>query len=121
MENEGEPTDESPTAELEVVPTAESPNTFIARPILDQRFVENEGVPTDESPATKMEVVPTDESPNKRTSRDEREIRRNARNPLGHMANEGDESKFESLSPSKFNHKHSRGVTYSVNPGNEGS
>ena len=36
------------------------------------------------------------------------------------MANEGDERKFESLSPSKFNHKHLRGVTYSVYPGNEG-
>ena len=37
------------------------------------------------------------------------------------MANEEDESKFDSLSPSKFNHKHSRGVTYSVDPGKEGS
>ena len=37
------------------------------------------------------------------------------------MANEGDERKFESLLPSKFNHKNSRGVTYSVDPGNEGS
>ena len=37
------------------------------------------------------------------------------------MENEGDESKFDSLSPSKINHKHSRGVTYSVDPGNEGA
>ena len=37
------------------------------------------------------------------------------------MAKEGDESKFDSLSPLKINHKHSRGVTYSVNPGNEGA
>ena len=121
MENEGVPTAESPTAEMEVVPTAESPNTFLARPILDQIFAENEGVPTDESPAYNMEVVPTSESPNKRTSREERAIRRNTRNPSGHMANEGDESIFDSLSPSKINHKHSRGVTYSINPGNEGS
>ena len=99
MENEGEPTAESPTKETKVVPTAESPNTFIARPILDQRFAENEGVPTDESPDAKMEGVPTAESPNKRTSCEEREIRRNVRNPSGHMANEGDESKFDSLSP----------------------
>ena len=28
---------------------------------------------------------------------------------------------FDSLSPSKINHKHSRGVTYSVDPGNEGA
>ena len=65
-----------------------------------------------------MEGVTTDESPNKRTPREERAIRRNARNPSGHMANEEDESEFDSLSPSKFNHKHSRGVTYSVDPGN---
>ena len=119
VENEGELTAESPTAETEVVPTAESPNTFIARPILDQRFAENEVVPTDEPPAAKMEVVPTAESPNKRSSCEEREIQINTRNPSEHMANEGDESKFDSLSPSKFNHKHSRGITYSVNPGNE--
>ena len=37
------------------------------------------------------------------------------------MANEGDESKFDSLSPSKLYHKHSRGVTYSVNLGNKGA
>ena len=97
VENEGEPTAESHTAESEVVSTAESPNTFIARPILDQIFAENEGVPTDESPAAKMEGVPTAESPNKRKSCEERAIRRNARNPSGHMANEGDESKFDSL------------------------
>ena len=72
VDNEGEPTAESSTAEMEVVPTAESPNTFITRPILDQRFAENEGVPTDESPAAKMEVVPTSESPTKRTSHEER-------------------------------------------------
>ena len=68
-----------------------------------------------------MEVVPTAESPNKRTYREERSIRRNSRNLSGHMANEGDERKFDSLSPSKFNHKHSRGVTYSINPVNEGA
>ena len=121
MKNEGEPTAESPTAETYVVTPAESPNTFIARPILDQKFAENEGVPTDESPAAKMEVVPTAKSPNKRTYHEERAIRRNARNPSGNMANEGDERKFEYLLPSKFNHKHSRGVTYSVDPGNEGA
>ena len=65
MENEGEPTAESPTKETEVVPTSGSPNTFIAGPILDQRFSENEGVPTDKSPAAKMEGVLTAESPNK--------------------------------------------------------
>ena len=37
------------------------------------------------------------------------------------MANKGDESKFESLSPSIFNNKHSRGVTYFVDPVNEGA
>ena len=37
------------------------------------------------------------------------------------MANEGDKSKFDSISPSKINHKHSRVVTYSVDPGNEGA
>ena len=68
-----------------------------------------------------MEVVPTAESPTQRTSREERKIRRNARNTSGHIANEGDESKFDSLSPSKINHKHSRGVTYSVDPVNEGA
>ena len=71
MENEGEPTDESPTAETEVVLTAESPNTFLASPILDQTFAEIEGLTTDVSPAAKMEVVPTAESPNDRTSREE--------------------------------------------------
>ena len=106
---------------MEVVPTAESPNTFIARPVLDQIFAENEGVPTDESPDAKMEGVLTAESPNKRTSREERAIRRNARNPSGHMANEVDDSEFDSLSPSKLNHKHAKGVTYSVNPVNEGA
>ena len=62
MENKGVPTAESPTAKMEVVPTAESPNnnqTFPTRPNLDQRFAENEGVPTAESPTAKMEVVPT--------------------------------------------------------------
>ena len=118
LENEGEPTAESPNEETEVVPTAESPKTFIARTILNQRFSENEGVPTDESPVANMEGVPNSESPNKRISREEREIRRNARNPSGHMANEGDEREFDSLSPSKLNHKHSRGVTYSVDPVN---
>ena len=98
MENEGVPTAESPTAEMEVVPTAESPNTFIARPILDQRFAENEGVLTAGSPTAKMEVVPTAESPTQRTSREKQAIRRNARNQSGHMANEGDESQFNSLS-----------------------
>ena len=88
---------------------------------MDQRFAENEGVPTNESPIENMEAVPTAESPNKQTSREEREIRRNVRNPSGHMANEGDERKFDSLSPSKINHKHSRGVTYSVDPVNEGA
>ena len=37
------------------------------------------------------------------------------------MANEGDESQFNSLSPSKINIKQARGVTYSVDPGNEGA
>ena len=83
---------------MEVVLTAESPNTYLARPILDQRFSENEGVPTAESPTTKMEVLPTAESPTSQTSRDEREICRNAKNPSGHMANEGDESQVNSLS-----------------------
>ena len=68
-----------------------------------------------------MEVVPTAESPNKRTSREGQAIHRNARNLSGHIANEGDESKFESLPPSKLNHKHSRGVTYSIDPGNDGA
>ena len=88
---------------------------------MDQIFAENEGVPTAESPTSNMEVVPNAESTAQRTSSDERAIRRNAKNPSEHMANEGDESKFDSLSPSKFNHKHSRGVTYSVDPENEGS
>ena len=112
--NEGVPTDESPTA-LEVVPTAKSPVT-------------NEGVPTDESPPelkvlptaefpiinediqtneSPTEVVgePTAESPNPQKSRDKREIRRNYRNlivALGHIANEGDESQVNSLSPSNI-------------------
>ena len=68
-----------------------------------------------------MEVVLTAESHTQQTSRDEQAIRRNARNPSGHMANEGDKSKFDSLSPSKINHKHSKGVTYSIDPVNEGS
>ena len=88
---------------------------------MDQRFAENGGVPTDESPAVKMEGVLTAESPNKQTSREEREIRRNTRNPSGHMANEGDENKFDSISPSKFNHKYSIGETYSVDTVNEGA
>ena len=54
VKNKGEPTAESPTSYMEVVPTAESPNPFIARSILDQRFAENLGVLTDESPAAKM-------------------------------------------------------------------
>ena len=83
---------------MEVVPTAESPNKFLARPILDQRFAENEGVPTAESPTAKIEVGPTAESPTQQTSCDKRAIRRNARNLSGHMANEGYESKFDSLS-----------------------
>ena len=121
MENEGETTAEAPTSEMNDVRNAESPNAFIARPILDQIFAENEGVPTDESPAAKMEVVPTAELPTQRTSCEKRAIHRNVRNPSGHMSNEGDESKFDSLSPSKINHINSRGVTYSVNPVNEGA
>ena len=121
MENEGVTTDESPTAEMEVVPTAESPNTFLARPILDQRFAENEGVLTAESPTSKIEVVSTAESPTQRTSREKQAIRRNARNQSGHMANEGDESQFNSLSPSTINLKQDRRVTYSVNLGHEGA
>ena len=65
---------------------------------MDQRFAENEGVMTTESATDKTEVVSTAESPNQRSSRDEREIRRNVRNPTGHMANEGDEIKFNSIS-----------------------
>ena len=90
VENEGVPTAESPTAEMEVVPTAESPNTFLARPILDQIFAEKERVKTAESPTP-------------RTSREERTIRRNAKNPSGNMANEGDESQVNSLSPLTIN------------------
>ena len=37
------------------------------------------------------------------------------------MANEGDESQFDSLSPSKINIKLAIRVTYSVNPVNEGA
>ena len=116
-ENEGERTAESHTAKMEVEQTAESPNnnqTFPKRPILDQRFVENEEVPTAESPTDKMEVVRTDESPTPKTSRDEWAIHRNSNNPSGHMENEGDESQFNSLSPSKNNIKQARRVTYSV-------
>ena len=87
---------------------------------MEQGVARNEGVPTAELPTT-LEVVPTAESPTPRTSRDEREIRNNARNPSGNMVNEGDESKFDSISPSKFIHEHSRGVNYSVNPVNEGA
>ena len=47
VEIEGEPTAESLTAEMEVVPPAESPNKFIARHILDHIFAEYEGVPID--------------------------------------------------------------------------
>ena len=83
--------------------------------------MENEGVPTVESPTANMEVVPTAESPTPRTSCNERAIHRNARKPSGYMANEGDESQFNSLSPSKINIKQAIGVTYSVDPGNEGS
>ena len=57
---------------MEVVPTAGSPNTFLARLILDQRFAENDGVPTAESPTTKKEVVLTAESPTQRTTLDKR-------------------------------------------------
>ena len=37
------------------------------------------------------------------------------------MENEGDESQFDSLSPSTINFKQARRVTYSVDPGHEGS
>ena len=37
------------------------------------------------------------------------------------MANEGDEIQVNSLSPSTINIKKTRGVNYSVDPGNEGS
>ena len=107
-ENEGVLNAESPTANMEVQQTAESHNnnqTFPTRPILDQRFVENEGVPTAESPSSKMEVVPTAKSPTPRTSRDEQAICRNAKNPLGQIENEGDESQVNSLSPSIINIK----------------
>ena len=100
-------------------PTAELPNTFLARPILDQRFSENEGVTTAESPTAKMEVVPTAESPTPRTSRDERAIRRNFKNPSGNMSNEGDEIQVNSLSPSTISIKKTRRVHYSVDPGDE--
>ena len=105
-ENEGERTAESHAAKMEVEQIAESPDnhqTFPTRPIFDQRFVVNEGVPTAESHAAKMEVVPTAESPTPQTSRDERVIRRNAKNPSGHIANEGDEIQVNSLSPSPIN------------------
>ena len=67
--------------------------------------MENEGVPTAESPTAKMEVVPTAESTTPRTSRDEQEIRRNAKNPSGNMANDGDEIQVNSLSPTTINIK----------------
>ena len=107
--NEGVLTAESPTA-LEVVPSAESPVT-------------NEDVPDDEPP---IEVVgvPTDESLTPKKSRNERAIRRNVRNLLvasGHMENEGYESQVNSLSPSNIDIQNSRGVTFSVDPGNEGT
>ena len=74
---------------MEVVTTAESPTLRQSR---DERAIlkNNKGVPTDESPTAKMKVVPTAESPTQKTSHDKREISRNARNPSGHMANEGD-------------------------------
>ena len=75
VENEGLPTAESPTANMEVVPAAESPNTFLARPILDKRFAENERVPTAESPTPQR-------------YRDEQAIRKNAKNQSGHIENE---------------------------------
>ena len=37
------------------------------------------------------------------------------------MANEGYESQFDSLSPSTINFKQAMRVTYSVDPGNEGT
>ena len=102
--NEGVPTSESPTA-LEVVPTAES-------------LVTNEGVPAEESP-TEVVGLLTAESPTLQKSRDEREIRRDSRNLLVasvNMANDGDESQVNSLSPSNINIQKSRGVTFSVDP-----
>ena len=102
VENEGVPTAESPTTKMEVVPTSESLNIFLA---MDQRFAETEGVPTSESPTAKMEVVPTAESTTMQTSRDEQAIHRNVNNPLGHMVNEGDEIQINSLSPSTINIK----------------
>ena len=48
----------------------------------------------------------------------------NSRNLLvasGHMANEGDESQVNSLSPSNINIQKSRRVNFSVDPGNEGA
>ena len=112
--NEDVPTAESPAA-LEVVPTAESPVTNENIPTVqsptalevvptDESPVTNEDVPTNESPA-EVVGVPTAESPTPRKSRDGLEIHRNARNPLvksGHMANEGDESQVNSLSPSNI-------------------
>ena len=126
--NEGVPTAESPTA-LEVVPTAESPVTNEVVPTSEspnalevaptaESPITNKDIPTDESP---IEVVgePTAESPTLQKSRDEREIRRNSRNVLVasvNMANDGDESQVNSLSPSNINIQKSRGVTFSVDP-----
>ena len=107
--NEGVPTSESPTA-LEVVSTAELPVT-------------NEDVQTDETP-TEVVGVTTTESPTPQKSRNEREICRNARNLLltsGHMANEGDESQVNSISPSNINIQNYGRVTFSVDPRNEGA
>ena len=98
-----------PTA-LEVVPTAESPVT-------------NDDIPTNEPP-TEVVGVPTAESPTQRKSRNKRAIRRNSRNLLvasGHMANKGDESQVNSLLPSNIDIQNSRRVTFSVDPGTEGS
>ena len=68
-----------------------------------------------------MEVFLSAESPTQRTYREKWTIHRNARNPSGHMANEGDDIQVNSLSPSNINIQNSRRVTLSVNPGNEGS
>ena len=107
--NEEVPTAKSPTA-MEIVPNAESP-------------VRNEDIPTDES-LTEVVGVPTAKSPTLRKFCDERAIHRNARNLLVtsvNMANEGDESQVNSLSPSNIDIQTSIRVTFSIDPGNEGS
>ena len=107
--NKGVPTAELPTA-LDVVPNAEL-------------SVTSKYVPTDESP-TEVVVVPTTESPTPQKSCDEQAIRRKSRKLLVasvHMANEGDESQVNSLSPSNINIQNSGRVTFSVDPVNEGS